>query len=40
MAHDEQEEFQRYLLLRGEPIYSVGVRDPLTAPLREQPGQP
>jgi regulator of RNase E activity RraA len=23
MAHDEQEEFQRYLLLRGEPIYGV-----------------
>ena len=23
MTHDEQEEFQRYLLLRGEPIYGV-----------------
>ena len=23
MAHDEQEEFQRYLLLQGEPIYGV-----------------
>jgi len=23
MAHDEQEEFQRYLLLHGEPIYGV-----------------
>jgi regulator of RNase E activity RraA len=23
MAHDEQEEFQRYLLLRGDPIYGV-----------------
>jgi len=23
MAHDDQEEFQRYLLLRGEPIYGV-----------------
>ena len=23
MAHDEQEEFQRYLLMRGEPIYGV-----------------
>jgi hypothetical protein len=23
MAHDEQDEFQRYLLLRGEPIYGV-----------------
>ena len=30
MAHDEQEEFQRHLLLQGEPIYGV-----LSARMRE-----